>query len=205
MDKLLINPSGLKHHEINFERQPNAVNTMCWYFSLSRDIHAVPPQEKQQSYYSEESFSWFTHSVLLLFWLNSFLLLVLCCLCNRWTSEGKPSLLSRRPALQELSHSRQAMNTGQDTCRLLQPSSQLGHRDQALTWDRHWPAPGNTLPPLHTVSARTSMHQRYFWTVLGYLNTWDISTWFNQCTALTSHTCSSSTGASYGMQGHHPR
>lgn len=26
MDKLLINPSGLKHHEFNFERQPNALN-----------------------------------------------------------------------------------------------------------------------------------------------------------------------------------
>lgn len=81
------------------------------------------------------------HSVLFLFWLSSFLLSVLCCLCNRWMLERKSSLLSRAPTLQELSHSRQAVNTGQDTCRLLQPTSQRGAGRLLTSSWKHSPTP----------------------------------------------------------------
>lgn len=111
-----------------------------------------------------------------------------------WMSERKPSLLSRAPTLQELSHSRQAVNMSQDTCRSLQPTSRLGterllsssskdspRTSYSISWNIH-------APKVFLNSPGIPKYLGYFCMI-------------QSMARLTPHTCQ----ASCGMQGHHCR
>lgn len=118
--------------------------------------------------------------------------------CNRWMSERKPSLLSRAPTLPELSHSRQAVNMSQDTCRSLQPTSTLGTERLLSSSSKHSPTPSYSISwNIHTPNVL--LNSPGILKYLGYL------CMIQSVASLIPHTCSSSTGASCGMQGQHRR
>jgi len=102
------------------------------------------------------SYGWLTHLALFLFWLSSFLLLLLCCLCNRWMdARGKASLASK---------SSNSATAGSASGLRAQTKTRCCSPPTIRSQGGDYPTAGNTLLHLHTVPARTSVRQRYFWT-----------------------------------------
>lgn len=96
VDKLLINPSWLKVQEFSFERQPNAVTSHAHTPVCGQTFTLFHPKKSTGVTIQKRilvSYGRLTQPAGSLFWLSSFLLFVLCCLCNRWMPEGKPCLL----------------------------------------------------------------------------------------------------------------
>lgn len=127
VDKLSINPSGLKDQEFSFERQPNAV-TPCAHTPVCGQTFTLFHPKKSSGVTIQKrilvSYGWLTHPDWFLFRLSSFLLLVLCCLCNRWMPEGKSSLLPRVLTLQQLAQQAGCKRRLKQCCR-----PPTGHRE----------------------------------------------------------------------------